>query len=258
MNRKIELFMTIALLLCAVLIAKEGALFMAKKGQSSHHTPYEMLFPSTETETSTSSSDYESPTSEIRIVLDAGHGGSDPGKVGANGELEKDINLAITLMLKDALEKEGLSIILTRSDDCSLADPSSSNQKRSDMQNRCQIITDASPVFTISIHQNSYPSKDVSGPQVFYYLDSAQGAALATTLQTTLNASLTPPARRQPKANDSYYLLKKTPTPTVIVECGFLSNPSEAALLTSAEYQAKMVNAISLGILTYLQENHYL
>lgn len=265
MSRKIELFMTIALLCCAIFIAREGALFIQNKEHASHGTPYEMLFPSTETDlstsdpsTSTPESNSDSATKSICIVIDAGHGGNDPGKVGVNGELEKDINLAIALQLKEVLEKENISVVLTRTDDDNLSNGATQNQKRADMQNRCQIITETNPVFTISIHQNSYPAENVSGAQVFYYSDSKEGAALAATLQNALKEHLDPSNKRQPKGNDSYYLLKKTPTPTVIVECGFLSNPTEASLLATADYQEKIVNAISLGILTFLRENHYL
>ena len=105
---------------------------------------------------------------------------------------------------------------------------------------------------------NSFPTADVSGAQVFYYTHSTEGSVLAATLQTALREHLDPANHRQPKANENYYLLKKTPTPTVIVECGFLSNPSEASLLATKEYQQKVVNAISSGILIYLQEKNYL
>ena len=200
----------------------------------------------------------EKPMYDFCIVIDAGHGGNDPGKVGINGEQEKNINLAIALLLKKRLETEHIPIILTRTQDQSLATPGSKNEKRADMQKRCEIITDANPVFTISIHQNSFPSEEVSGAQVFYYTHSHEGAALATTIQNALKQHLDPGNTRQPKANDSYYLLKKTPTPTIIVECGFLSNPAEANLLSTPEYQEKTVNAIASGVLVYLEEHHLL
>lgn len=261
MNRKIELFMSIALVCCAIFLAREGAHFMSRKGHTSSEMSSEYSSSSSDSPANTSTTDIpESDTirKQLCIVIDAGHGGNDPGKIGYGGVLEKDINLSIALLLKESLEKENLYIVLTRETDCNLADENSTNQKRADMQKRCEIISNANPVFTISIHQNSYPSPEVSGAQVFYYTSSMEGCSLATTLQTALREHLNPDNHRQPKANDNYYLLKKTPTPTVIVECGFLSNPSEAALLATNEYQQKVVNAISAGILTYLQDNDYL
>ena len=262
MNRKIELFMSIALLCCAIFLAKEGALFMKNADRSSHSDIDNSLFSPSEQDYDSSdtaeNSESTTTSNNICIVIDAGHGGDDPGKVGVNGALEKDINLAIALQLKDALEKENISVVLTRTEDADLSNGVTSNQKRADMQNRCQIITEANPVFTVSIHQNSYPSEDVAGAQVFYFTGSKEGEAIATTLQDALKTNLNPDNHRQPKANDNYYLLKKTPTPTVIVECGFLSNPTEASLLITAEYQEAVVNAIRLGILSYLQENDYL
>ena len=116
------------------------------------------------------------------------------------------------------------------------------------MQNRCKIITEAAPIFTVSLHQNSYPSPEVCGAQVFYFGQSQDGKKLADTIQDSLIANVDPDNHRIAKANESYYLLKKTPTPTVIVECGFLSNPTEADLLLTDDYQNKLVNAIYIGI----------
>ena len=120
------------------------------------------------------------------------------------------------------------------------------------MQKRCQIIADANPAFTVSIHQNSYTTEDIKGAQVFYYGQSENGKRLADVLQEHLISEVDPQNTRVAKANESYYLLKKTPTPTVIVECGFLSNPIEAELLLQDDYQDQLVNAIYTGIKTYL------
>jgi len=254
MNRKIELFMSIALLFCAVSLARWGALFVQKTTAKDRERYLQNL--STE-ESSTELPHTTVPLSKFCIVVDAGHGGADPGKVGINDILEKDINLSIALLLAEKLEDAGISIVLTRDTDTDLAN-GSSNFKSADMQNRCKLITEQNPIFTISIHQNSYPSENVSGAQVFYFTESTEGKALATTLQNSLIANVDPTNNRQPKANDSYYLLKKTPTPTVIVECGFLTNPTEASLLATKEYQEKVVHAIYLGILEYLEANDYL
>lgn len=122
------------------------------------------------------------------------------------------------------------------------------------MKKRCEIINKEKPVFTISIHQNSYPEEYVKGAQVFYYGESQEGKELAEVLQKSLVAELDKENHRTAKANESYYLLKKTESPTVIVECGFLSNSQEAELLSDAEYQQKVAVAISKGIENYLNE----
>ena len=110
----------------------------------------------------------------------------------------------------------------------------------------------------MSIHQNSYTTEDIKGAQVFYYGQSENGKRLADVLQKHLISEVDPQNTRVAKANESYYLLKKTPTPTVIVECGFLSNQSEADLLLTEDYQSKLAHAIYLGILSYLEEESLL
>jgi N-acetylmuramoyl-L-alanine amidase len=192
---------------------------------------------------------------QVCIVLDAGHGSSDPGKVGVNGALEKDINLAITLQLAKILENKGYKVVLTRDSDEILADKDAVNQKREDMVGRVKVIEEAQAALTISIHQNSFSNASVSGPQVFYYAESPQGKEIATALQASLDEILEPESPRATKANSEYYLLKKTPTPTVIVECGFLSNEREAELLSDELYQAKVARAIYFGLCKYLENS---
>jgi N-acetylmuramoyl-L-alanine amidase len=192
---------------------------------------------------------------QVCIVLDAGHGSSDPGKVGVNGALEKDINLAITLQLAKILENKGYKVVLTRDSDEILADKDAVNQKREDMVGRVKVIEEAQAALTVSIHQNSFSNASVSGPQVFYYAESPQGKEIATALQASLDEILEPESPRATKANSEYYLLKKTPTPTVIVECGFLSNEREAELLSDELYQAKVARAIYFGLCKYLENS---
>ena len=258
MNRKIELLMSIALLCCSIFLARWGALLT----KSIKFPPPSNTYHTSETDSS-STENYDSTDktplelSSFCIVIDAGHGGADPGKVGITNLLEKDINLSIALLLSEELNANGISTVLTRETDTDLAN-GASNLKSADMRNRCQLIIDTAPIFTISIHQNSYPSETVTGAQVFYFTHSEEGRILASTLQNSLIANLDPSNTRQPKANDTYYLLKKTPTPTVIVECGFLSSPVESALLSTLEYQKKIVSAISLGVMEYLKTNDYL
>lgn len=231
MQKKIELAMAVCLLISAFFLSKQGAILVQSE---------------------------KAESKELCIVIDAGHGGSDPGKVGINNALEKDINLTLALKLAELLEQKGIHIVLTRDSDIGLYPADATNKKASDMQKRCEIITEANPLFTISLHQNSYPSEEVKGAQVFYYEQSKAGKELADILQESLITHADPENKRAAKANDSYYLLKKTPTPTVIVECGFLSNSAEAALLLDEAYQNKLVRAIYMGILEYLEKNSLL
>jgi len=193
---------------------------------------------------------------ERTVVIDAGHGGDDPGKVGVNGALEKDINLQIANLVKQYLEANDISVIMTREDEDGLYDKNASNKKVQDMKRRVEIIEGANPALTVSIHQNSYPEEYVHGAQVFYYEGSKEGLALAECLQQRLVQGVDPENKRQVKANSSYYLLKKTPTPIAIVECGFLSNVAEAQKLCDEDYQKELAWEISTGIIQYLNRTN--
>lgn len=187
------------------------------------------------------------------IIIDAGHGGVDPGKVGVNNVLEKDINLQIAKLLKVKLEAEGITVLMTRESDAGLYKEGDSNKKISDMKKRCEIISESECMLTVSIHQNSYHEESVSGPQVFYYSGSKKGEELARDVQQQLVEVLQPPKIRTEKANDSYYLLKNVTCPVIIVECGFLSNWNEATLLCDAVYQEKVAEAVCKGILEFIE-----
>lgn len=181
------------------------------------------------------------------ICIDAGHGGSDPGKVGNSNVLEKDINLSLALKLQKLLEKKNYKVYMTRTGDYNLSD-SSKNQKISDLSNRKQIIFENDPIAVISIHQNSYPSSDVHGAQVFYPQGSEKSKVLADSIQSALIKGLDPKNHRQAKANADYYLFRDNPYPIVIVECGFLSNPYELKSLQDPTYQKKAVQCIYEGL----------
>lgn len=186
---------------------------------------------------------------EITIVVDAGHGGMDPGKIGINNALEKDINLAVALKLERNLRENGINVVMTRTDDSGLYKETDSNKKVRDMKNRLAIIEEAKPALAVSIHQNSYPDSSVSGVQVFYYKDSVKSKEAAEIMQMQMIRTLKPRKERAAKDNSSYYLLKKTSVPIVIVECAFMSNPTEAQLLTQDDYQEKVAWAIYMGIM---------
>lgn len=152
------------------------------------------------------------------VVIDAGHGGADPGKVGVDGSLEKDINLKIAKKLALFLTAADVDVVLTRETDAGLYDENVSNKKVQDMKNRVALIEEKKPALTVSIHQNSYHEEYVHGAQVFYYEGSQESREIAECMQRVLAEQIDPDNARQAKANDSYYLLKKTSTPIVIVE----------------------------------------
>ena len=185
------------------------------------------------------------------VVIDAGHGGADPGKVGVDGSLEKDINLQIAKKLALFLTAADVDVALTRETDAGLYDENVSNKKVQDMKNRVALIDSSGADLAVSIHQNSYSEEYVKGAQVFYYATSLQGKSMAEMMQKTMTEVLDKDNRREAKANDSYYLLKKTQTPIIIAECGFLSNSEEAGLLTKESYQDRVAWAIHLGVLRY-------
>ena len=186
------------------------------------------------------------------VVVDAGHGGTDPGKVGVDGSLEKDINLAVAERLKTYLEQDDVKVIMTRETDTGLYSETDSRKKMADMKKRCEIIEESGADLVVSIHQNSYHQENVSGAQVFYYRKSEKGKRLAEILQKRFDYALGDQNRRKAKPNDSYYLLLHVKCPIVIVECGFLSNWKEAALLKTEEYQDRVAYTLHMGIMEYL------
>lgn len=186
------------------------------------------------------------------IVIDAGHGGYDPGKVGVNGVNEKDINLEIALLLEQYLTAHNVRVVMTRISDVGLYSEKSTNKKAEDMRNRVALIGESNADLLVSIHQNSYSEAKCVGAQVFYYTGSDPGEKLAKTVQARLVAMADPDNHREAKANNVYYLLKKSPVPAIICECGFLSNPKECEKLSTKQYQTKIAESIFQGIMEYL------
>lgn len=198
------------------------------------------------------SQDTISPAHNYTVVLDAGHGGDDPGKVSSSGILEKDINLQITLKCKTVLEQNGITVLLTRNSDKSLDGSGSVNKKAADLKNRKTIIMENKPDCAVSIHQNSYPDISQSGSQVFYQTGNDKSRLLANYIQNQIRTVTSKDNRREIKPNSDYYLLRDNPVPTVIAEVCFLSNPSEAELITEEYIQDKAAFAIAMGIMQYL------
>lgn len=194
----------------------------------------------------------EGKTTSPVVVIDAGHGGMDPGKVGVSGALEKEINLAIAKELKELLEQNDITVVMTRTDDNGLYSDTDRNKKSADMQARIRLLAEASPVLAVSIHQNSFTDSQSRGAQVFYYESSLEGKRGAELIQETMKRELADGNHRIAKANTSYYMLKKSPCPLVIVECGFLSNPQEEQLLMTENYQRKVAWAVHFGVLEWV------
>ena len=191
----------------------------------------------------------------VKVVIDPGHGGNDPGGIGVSGVLEKDVNLSVALFLKENLEQQGIEVVMTREPDQGLYSETAKNKKKEDLAKRIQIIEESRPDFVLCIHQNIFTDAKYSGAQVFYYEKSEEGAKLASAIQDQLIAGVDPSNNRVPKSNMNYYMLKQSPVPIVIVECGFLSNIEEEAKLGTLEYQRDLAWNIYLGTMLYLNEN---
>lgn len=197
---------------------------------------------------------FNSSEDDIIILIDPGHGGRDPGKVGVNDSLEKDINLAISIKLKSFLEQKNYKVIMTRTEDVGLYKETDSNKKREDLKNRVKCVEDNNADIMVSIHQNSFGDSKQKGAQVFYYTNSEEGQKLANKIQEEIIRVTNPDIGRKEKENSSYYMLKESSCTSVIVECGFLSNYEEAELLTTESYQNDLAWSIYMGIVKYLND----
>ena len=182
------------------------------------------------------------------VILDAGHGQSDSGKIGVNGKEEKDINLSIAKKVERKLKKQRIVVKMTRTEDKELDDT-----KIGDMKERVELINGTKPNLAVSIHQNSYTQEEIKGAQVFYFTHSKEGKEAAEIMQEMFRL-FDKENKRVCKGNNTYYMLKKTEVPTIIVECGFLSNWEEAEKLSTKEYQEKVAQVICDGIIHILQK----
>ncbi len=187
----------------------------------------------------------------LKIIVDPGHGDVDVGTIGVStGRYEKEVNLEISLKLREALEQAGVHVIMTRETDGPIAADAETDvgkRKEADMQKREQIITDAGADMYVGVHQNSFEEESACGPQIFYHTDSNMGAMLAKCIQTVMNEELAPKEPRMANCG-RYRLLKPGKQPSVTVECGFFTNPEEEKKLQDSSYQEKVVAAIIDGI----------
>ena len=186
------------------------------------------------------------------IIVDPGHGGFDPGKPGVAGLDEKDLNLKISLLVRNYLENAGAIVIMTRTTDDDVDGMDGVKHKSKDMVQRKKLSEGGD--ILVSIHQNSFTQSSVHGAQTFYNSKSEEGEALAKSIQRSVKEVADLDNRREAKSNTNYYVLKATDLPAVIVECGFLTNPEEEKKLNSESYQNQMALGIYLGILRYYEQ----
>ena len=194
----------------------------------------------------------DTSVNKVKIVLDAGHGGVDGGVTGiVTGTKESELNLVIVKKLEKLLVASGFNVVLTRSSDAGLYGVATGNLKRKDMLKRKEIIESAKPDLVVSIHLNKFSITTRRGAQVFFKQDDDNSKKLATSIQSFFN-SLEESTREFNALKGDYYILNCTNYPSVIAECGFLSNPEEEKLLLTNEYQDKIVEALFKGITSYL------
>ena len=189
------------------------------------------------------------------IVIDPGHGGIDGGATGFGGVVEKNVNLQISLKLRDILLMNGYQVVMTRDTDKSIhsSGKSISQQKKSDMQNRLKLIEETPNALTVCIHQNFFEQSQYNGAQMFYGKNNSDSKLLAEAIQKRFVNNLQKDNKREIKqAGKDLYLMYQAKSPIVLVECGFLSNPIESALLSDDTYQSKVAFTIFSGILDYL------
>ena len=195
------------------------------------------------------------PKPQYTIVIDAGHGGRDGGAVGKTTETtESYLNLQFSLKLKSICEEYGFKVVLTRKDMNGIYSAFASNKKRSEMEKRMEIIESANPDLVVSIHMNSFSNSSARGAQVFYAENFPENEEFAQTVQDALNEKI-PNAKKTAKSSD-FYVINTTSKPSILVECGFLSNPEEERLLVSEEYQEDFCYVLFYGILSYFSVNN--
>ena len=197
------------------------------------------------------------PVANKTIVLDAGHGGIDPGAMNKDKTiLEKDVNLEITKKLRDLLESSGATVIMTRDRDVSLYQEDGNKTTRQkyneNLKNRKKIINESNADIFVSIHLNAFEQSKYYGAQTFYPKGKEDGKELAQFIQDELKRVVDQDNDRKIKPRDDIYLLKNATMPSVLIECGFLSNEKESQLLADSKYQDKIAWAIYVGIQKYL------
>ncbi|MBS4534850.1 N-acetylmuramoyl-L-alanine amidase CwlD [Clostridium sp. D2Q-14] len=201
---------------------------------------------------------FSNPIMNQIVILDAGHGGFDPGAKGSLDRSEDDINLEITLKLRKLIEQGGGIAVLTREIDEDLTTEKSQSyrqKKNEDLRNRRILINGSEPDVFISVHLNSFPQSQYYGAQTFYKKGSEESEKIAKNIQDELRKILDKNNDRQPQSRDSIYLIREAECPSVLVECGFLSNSKEEKLLNDSEYQQKVAWSIYMGLVKSFEKD---
>lgn len=193
----------------------------------------------------------------VRIVLDAGHGGIDGGVCGVRtGVKESELNLKVVKKLEEYLVSAGFSVTLTRKSDAGLYGIATKNLKRRDMEKRREVINQVKPHLVVSVHMNKFSLSTRRGAQVFYKNGDENAKVLASAIQNNFN-SMEQTTRQYNILAGDYYILNCSNYPSVIAECGFLSNPEDEALLITEDYQDEIAYNIFKGIVIYLAQSSY-
>ena len=191
------------------------------------------------------------------VILDAGHGGEDPGAIGYGDVYEKDLNLAFCKLICEELTSRGYTVVMTREEDRLLyteAENIKGIRKISDLKNRVKIFNSYECAIAVSIHMNTFSAPQYHGTQIYY--SNAEGASnLAAAIIDSVRSELQPDNKRPLKHSEGIYLLENSKIPTVLIECGFLSNPDECKKLSEKEYQKRLSFSIVCGIIKYIEEN---
>lgn len=189
------------------------------------------------------------------IVIDPGHGGPDGG-ASSGDVLEKDLNLAVSLKLRDIINSNGNTAVMTRETDDIELDPNGKYSKKTDLQHRLDVLNSAHGDIFVSIHMNKFTDSKYSGAQVFSSDNGDKSKQLGETIQASLKNNLDNSNTRAAKGNErNVYILKNANVPAVLVECGFLSNPDELKRLTEEDYQKRLAEAIYTGIKEFIEKN---
>ncbi len=189
------------------------------------------------------------------IIIDAGHGGEDPGTIAVNGRYEKDINLEVAFTVGAMLSERGYAVLYTRTTDRLMYSEDENIRglkKINDLKNRCKIAAEYPSALFVSIHMNSFSDPEYSGLQVYYTKTSHESRQLAASVQEAVNRDIG--GGRSVRGGEGLYLLERCVNTAVLIECGFLSNPEEAEKLSKKEYQKRLSSAIICGIIEYKEK----
>ena len=195
------------------------------------------------------------PTS-VTVIIDPGHGGEDGGASDKNGTLEKDLNLSVAKKLENLFSSSGVNVIMTRNEDKLLYDPNSDFQGRKkilDMRERVRIVSENENAILISIHMNAFPQDQYKGLQVYYSDRNSKSKEIAEKVQSTVSSLLQRDNTRKIKCGKDIFLLDRVTSPAILVECGFLSNPEEAKMLSDNTYRDKIAFCIFYALSAYLE-----